>query len=142
MDKHDIGWAVAQMREGKRARRPGWKQSEYVAVLHLLESHKGGFVQPCVVHFMGDLVSPWPWNLPPEDLLADDWEIVQEKKEDVRLQCHYCDIGIVLKSWLPCDCPHCGLILSKVYDDMTPAEKSYADARKRCICVTKPPLAC
>lgn len=50
---HDIGWAVARLKEGKRVRRPTW--------------HSAAFFH----------VEGTEWMMGPDDLLATDWEEAQ-----------------------------------------------------------------
>lgn len=44
--------------------------------------------------------------------------------------CFYCDKGRVQVIALPCECPECGMLLKKLYDEMSDEEQRRAVEKK------------
>jgi hypothetical protein len=74
MTDQGIGWAVKQLRQGKRVARSGWNGRRMYLELQVPDS-RSKMTLPYVYMFtaQGDLV---PWLCSQSDLLADDWELV------------------------------------------------------------------
>ena len=73
---NDIGWAIAQLKAGKRVRRKVWSDQSTVrncapAHIHLESSPKGS---PYIL--LTDVISTDIWQADQGDLLATDWEEV------------------------------------------------------------------
>ncbi len=67
---HDIGWAVAQLRAGKRVRRPEWKIAGWY--LRLVEQER---TEHEITLYCDDkIVDMRPFDN--SDLLATDWELL------------------------------------------------------------------
>lgn len=77
MDLHGIGWALEQMRQGKKIYRQGWNSTKQYLMLQEPDEHsKMTLPYIYITTKQGDLV---PWLCSQTDLLAEDWE---EKKHD------------------------------------------------------------
>lgn len=80
----DIGWAVQQMKEGKRVQRPGWNgKGMWIYIEHcfpreLREWNKLSPWLPCVIMHTAQGGEQPGWLCSQADLLADDWELCQE----------------------------------------------------------------
>lgn len=77
MSEHDIGWAVAKLREGERVTRTGWNGPGQWLELQVPDEHSK-MTAPYV--YMrnaqgGQLV---PWLCSQGDLLATDYELVRK----------------------------------------------------------------
>jgi hypothetical protein len=69
----DIGWAVQQMRDGKRVMRIGWNGRGMWLALQAPDDHsKMGLPYVYMSTVDGKLV---PWLCSQTDLLANDWEL-------------------------------------------------------------------
>lgn len=70
-----IGWAVKQMRDGRRVCRAGWNGKNMHLELQIPDVHSK-MTLPYVFMFtaQGDLV---PWLCSQIDLLATDWEVAE-----------------------------------------------------------------
>jgi hypothetical protein len=72
----DIGWAVLALRDGKHVRRAGWNgKGMYLGLQVPDENSKMTLTYVYMVTAQGDLV---PWLCSQTDLLATDWEIVDD----------------------------------------------------------------
>ena len=72
--EHDIGWAVATMRNGTRVTRRGWNGKDMYLELQVPDANsKMTLPYVYMKTVQGDLV---PWLCSQTDLLATDWEIV------------------------------------------------------------------
>jgi hypothetical protein len=72
---NDFGWALAQLRDGKRVGRAGWNGRGMYLKLQVPDEHskmKQPYIYICPVG--GELV---PWVASQPDLLKHDWEIVE-----------------------------------------------------------------
>ena len=69
---HDIGWAVQQMRDGKRVRRSGWDGKNMHIYLDMAQGHA---YEPYVVMFTAQAKYQPGWLCSQADLLATDWEL-------------------------------------------------------------------
>lgn len=71
----DIGWAVEQMREGKRVTRNGWNGKDMYLELQVPDEHsKMSLPYVYIKTVDGKLV---PWLCSQTDLLAKDWGLVE-----------------------------------------------------------------
>ena len=85
-EPHEIGWAVAQMREGKMVRRAGWNGKGmhlYLEDMFTFPVKAGAFAgaerkyDPCIVMFTAQGTHQPGWLANQADLLATDWEIAE-----------------------------------------------------------------
>ena len=73
MSGNDIGWAVTQMREGRRVARPGWNGKGMY--LYLARELPGYEFEPCIVMHTAQGKEQPGWLASQPDLLATDWEL-------------------------------------------------------------------
>lgn len=72
--KHDIGWAVEQMREGKLVRRAGWNGKGMWIALQTPSYVEPDMTEP-YVYMKTAQGGKIPWLCSQADLLATDWEL-------------------------------------------------------------------
>jgi hypothetical protein len=71
----DIGWAMDQLRNGRRVCRSGWNGEEMWLGLQLPEAHSKMTLPYIYISTAeGDLV---PWLASQTDLLSFDWEVAE-----------------------------------------------------------------
>lgn len=71
---HGIGWAVTQLRSGKRVTRTGWNGPGQYLRLHVpSSSSQMSLPYVAITTVQGDHV---PWLASQTDLLAPDWVVV------------------------------------------------------------------
>jgi hypothetical protein len=74
MADDDIGWAVEQLRSGKRVARSGWNGKEMYLKLQVPDDgSKMTLPYVYIRTVQSDLV---PWLCSQSDLLAKDWQVV------------------------------------------------------------------
>jgi Protein of unknown function (DUF2829) len=70
----DFGWAVAQLKNGKKVFRSGWNgKNMYLALQRPDEDSKMTLPYIYMYTAQGDLV---PWLASQTDILSEDWDIV------------------------------------------------------------------
>lgn len=93
MSEHNIGWAVAQLRDGKKVRRAGWNNAgmwlafmpAFTIPAGMVNGRTAKFVPPDVDINCGAYIAMWTakgiwqpgWVCSQADLLATDWEIAE-----------------------------------------------------------------
>ncbi len=73
----DFGWALDQLRAGKRVTRAGWNgKGQWIALQVPDEHSKMSLPYLYISTVDGKIV---PWLASQTDLLADDWDVVDAK---------------------------------------------------------------
>jgi len=80
IERHDIGWAVWHLRKGNRVRRVAWNGKGQM--LGFENSHVTGYNTLAYVYVITIDRVRVPWVCSQEDLLADDWELVEQVIRD------------------------------------------------------------
>lgn len=68
----DIGWAIAQMKQGKKVRRAGWAPKAWVAIQVPDDFSKMSLPYTYASSDKGELA---PWHIGHDDLFAEDWQL-------------------------------------------------------------------
>jgi hypothetical protein len=68
---HTIGWAVAQMKDGKKVHRAGWNGKGMYVAFH--QPHLGNLITLPFVYMFTAKGETVPWLCSQTDLLAEDW---------------------------------------------------------------------
>jgi hypothetical protein len=75
MNGHGIGWAVKEMRDGRKVCRAGWNGKNMWLALQIPDANsKMGLPYVYMSTVDGKLV---PWLCSQTDLLAEDWGVVE-----------------------------------------------------------------
>ncbi len=75
MDTTDFGWAIRQLKDGKRVARAGWNGKNMYLELQRPDAHSKMTLPYIFMRTVqGDLV---PWLASQTDMLSEDWELVQ-----------------------------------------------------------------
>jgi hypothetical protein len=74
-DRYELGWALWELRHGRRVRRAGWNGKNMYLELQVPDANSK-MTLPYVYMFtaQGDLV---PWLCSQTDFLAVDWELAE-----------------------------------------------------------------
>ena len=80
MSRHDIGWAVCQLKAGKRVTRPGWSGSGMHLYLRCFVV-PGVTFEPCIVMHTAQGKHQPGWLASQPDLLATDWMLADGEEE-------------------------------------------------------------
>ena len=75
---HGIGWAVKQLKAGKRVTRPGWNGKG----MYLYLNGATAAYEPCIVMYTAQGKEQPGWLASQPDLLATDWELAEGETED------------------------------------------------------------
>ncbi len=76
---HDFGWALAELKAGRRVAREGWNGKGQYIELQVPDEHSKMTVPYTYIHTVqGDLV---PWVPSQTDQFAEDWQIFSDEKE-------------------------------------------------------------
>ena len=74
-----IGWAVVQMKQGRKVCRPGWNGKGMYLYLHTFEGYyDADDYEPCVVMHTAQGKEQPGWLTAQPDLLATDWELYED----------------------------------------------------------------
>lgn len=80
----DFGWALRQLKEGKKLRRRGWNgKNQYIALATNISYKMGSDVVNCnhdaignkAIAFVGTSGIQMGWLASQADMLAEDWEL-------------------------------------------------------------------
>ena len=78
---HDIGWAVAQMKAGKKVCRPGWNGKKMWVTILKADVFERAFgytdYEDCIVMRTATGRYQPGWLASQPDLLAEDWELAE-----------------------------------------------------------------
>jgi hypothetical protein len=72
-----FGDALGAVRQGKRARRVGWKPGLWIAAFGIADKYDGLDVEPCLCHKVSRSKLTLGWVPSQADMLAVDWEVVK-----------------------------------------------------------------
>ena len=73
----NFGTALAVMKStGGKAARRGWNGKNMYIFLHVFQEHERSY-EPCIVMFTAQGLYQPGWLASQNDMLAEDWEIVQ-----------------------------------------------------------------
>ena len=80
---HDIGWAVRQLKAGRRVTRPGWNGKGMYLFLETASMRRmGEDYPPCIGMFTAQGKYQLGWLASQPDLLATDWMLAGGGTED------------------------------------------------------------
>ena len=79
---HDFGWALKQLKEGRKVQRAGWNGKGMYVYLHksFIKPDPAGrhiYCEPCLVMYTAQGKHQPGWTISPADALAGDWDVVE-----------------------------------------------------------------
>ena len=79
MNGHGIGWAIKQIKAGKRVTRPGWNgEGAYI----FIDPPQSTAFDPCITMYTAQRRYQPGWLASQPDLLATDWMLAPGEKEE------------------------------------------------------------